>query len=130
MEVTVPRTRKDEAPILIDAPVITGRYAELADYTVSFETFPQDADGTPVFRGLPDDRCQCPHWGIVVSGQLLLRFSDHDEVYRAGDAFYAPPGHVPVAAAGTEVVDFSPTALLQETMAVVGANMAAAAGAR
>jgi hypothetical protein len=33
-------------------------------------------------------------------------------------------------AAGTETVDFSPTKLLQETMAVVGANMAAMDGAR
>lgn len=103
-------------------------YAEVRDYTVSFEAFPEDAERTPAFCGLPDDRCHCPHWGIVTSGQLTLRYRNHDEVYRAGDAFYAPPVHVPVVTAGTETVDFSPTKRFQETMAVVGANMADAAG--
>ncbi len=126
----MPRIRKDEAPVLVDAPLIQGRYAELDDYTVSFQTFPETADGAPVFRGLPDDRCQCPHWGIVLSGRLTLRYADREETYHAGDAYYAPPGHTPAVAAGTETVDFSPTKLLQETMAVVGANMAAMDGAR
>jgi hypothetical protein len=126
----MPRTRKDEAPLLVNDPLIQGRYAEVGDYTVSFETFPEDADGTQAFRGLPDDRCQCPHWGIVTAGRLTLRYPGHDEVYLAGDAYYAPPGHIPVAAAGTEAVDFSPTEQLRATMAVVGANLALAAGAR
>ncbi|MFG2794653.1 hypothetical protein [Streptomyces sp. NPDC048419] len=124
----MPRTRKDEAPLLVDAPVIQGRYIELDDYTVSFETFPGDADGTQAFRGLPDDRCQCPHWGIVLTGRLLLRYRDRTETYEAGDVYYAPPGHVPVVTAGTETVDFSPSKEFQQTMAVVAANMAASGG--
>ena len=119
----MPRTRKDEAPVLVDVPVLEGRYVELDDYTVSFETSRDDADGTPLFRGLPDDRCQCPHWGVVVAGRLVLRFADREESYEAGDAYYAPPGHVPVVTAGTEVVEFSPSAELQKTMAVLSANM-------
>jgi hypothetical protein len=125
----MPRIRKDEAPVLVNSPVIEGRYAELEDYTVSFETFPIDADGEQAFRGLPDDRCQCLHWGIVLSGQLMLRFADRTETYKAGDAYYAPPGHVPVVSAGTETVEFSPTKLLAATMSVIAANMAALAGA-
>ncbi|WP_255360276.1 MULTISPECIES: hypothetical protein [Kitasatospora] len=38
----MPRTRKDEAPLLVDAPVVQGRYVELDDWTVSFETFPAE----------------------------------------------------------------------------------------
>ncbi len=125
----MPRTRKDEAPLLVDTPVIKGRYAELDDYTVSFETFPEDADGTPAFRGLPDDRCPCPHWGMVISGRLVLHYRGHDESYQAGDVYYAPPGHVPVVTAGTETVEFSLTAELRRTMEVVAANMSQAGGA-
>src|SRR3954463_3209834 len=84
-EVDMPRTRKDEAPIVIDEAVITGRYVELDGYTVSFETFHTDADPAELFRGLPDDRCQCPHWGYVVSGRLIMRFADRHETYDAGD---------------------------------------------
>jgi hypothetical protein len=121
----VPRTRKDEAPLIVDEDEVTGRYVELADYTVSFETFHTEMDPAPLFRGLPDDRCQCEHWGIVVSGKLEMRYADGTEIYAAGDAYYAAPGHVPWPHAGTEVVEFSPTAELHDTMKVVSANLAA-----
>jgi hypothetical protein len=117
--------RKDEAPIIVDEAEIEGRYVELDEYTVGFETFHADVDPAPLFRGLPDDRCQCPHWGVVVSGTVTMRFGDHEETYTAGDAYYIAPGHLPLVYAGAEVVEFSPTAQLQQTMAVVGANMAA-----
>jgi hypothetical protein len=121
----MPRTRMDEAAVLVDTPVIQGRYVELDDYTVSFEAFPQDADATPVLRGLPNDPCQCPHWGMVLSGRLTLQFADHEEVYDSGDVYYAPPGHVPTVAAGTEAIEFSPTKQLRQTMGALASNLAA-----
>ncbi len=121
----MPRTCKDEAPILVDEPQIEGRYAELDDFTVSFETFPVAADPAPLFRGLPDDRCQCPHWGVVLTGAIVIRYADHEETYTVGDAYYIRPGHLPRTLAGTEIVEFSPSARLRETMAVVAANMQA-----
>ena len=121
----MPRTSKTEAPILVDEPPIEGRYVDLDGYTVSFETFRLDADPGPLFRGLPDDRCQCPHWGVVKSGQLIIRYADRDETFNAGDAYYIAPGHLPLVTAGTEVIEFSPTDALQQTMAVVGMNMEA-----
>ena len=74
----------------------------------SFVSFRQDVDGTALLKGLPDDRCQCPHWGYVLKGRLTYRFADHDEVFEAGDAFYLPAGHIPLADAGSEIVQFSP----------------------
>ena len=120
------RTSKADAPVTLDEPEIEGRYAELGDHTVSFESFPVDVDPAPFFRGLPDDRCQCPHWGVVLSGRIVFRYADHDEVYTAGDAYYGAPGHLPLLFAGTELIEFSPTAALTETMAVVGKNLQAA----
>jgi quercetin dioxygenase-like cupin family protein len=68
---------------------------------------------------------QSPHWGYVVSGRIRFRYADREEVYEAGDAYYAPPGHVPVIDAGTDLVEFSPTGPLEETMAVVAKNLEA-----
>jgi hypothetical protein len=129
-EATMPRTRKDEAPILLDEPEIEGRYVELGDWTVSYETFRVDVDPGPLYRGLPDDRCQCPHWGVVLSGRLVMRYADHDETFTAGDAYYIAPGHLPLVFEGASVVEFSPTDALQATTAVLGANMAARAVTR
>ena len=123
----MPRTTKAEAPIVVDAPILTTRRVDFDGFTLQFDEYHVDADGTPVFRGLPNDRCQCPHWGVVVSGEIRLRYADREEVYLAGDAYYAPPGHVPMVAAGTEVVEFSPTEEYSRTMDTVAKNFAAAA---
>ena len=120
------RSSKAEAAIGVDEPVIEGRYAELEDLTVGFETHKADVDPAELFRGLPDNRCQCKHIGYVISGRIVFRYADHDETYEAGDAYVAPPGHLPLMFAGTELVEFSPTESLNATMSVVGANLAAA----
>lgn len=122
----MPKVSKATAPQTEDIGVLVGRYGELDGYTVGFEEYREDADATPFFKGLPDDRCQSPHWGYVVSGRVTFRYADREESYEAGDAYYAPPGHIPVVTAGTELVEFSPTEEYRATMAVVGANLAAA----
>ena len=70
---------------------------ELDGYTVSFTSLLEDIDATPFMKGLPDDRCQCPHWGYVIKGKMTARYADRDEVFEAGDASYAPPGPTPGA---------------------------------
>ena len=106
-----------------DYGLVEDRHAEFEGYTVNFATFRQEMDGTPMLKGLPDDRCQCPHWGYVFKGKLTMRFADHEEIYEAGDAFYAPPGHVPVHEAGTEYLQFSPSEPLRQTSEVILKNM-------
>jgi len=121
----MPRAAKADSAVQVDEPEIEGRYAELGDYTVAFETHKQDMDPGALFAGLPDDRCQCPHWGVVISGKIVFRYADHDETYVAGDAYYGAPGHLPVLFANTELIEFSPTAALNETMQVIDANLTA-----
>ena len=81
----MPSANKMTTPIAVDLPEIQGRYAELDRYTVGFESYPEHVDPAPLFRGLPDDRCQCPHWGVVQSGQITFRWATHEETYGAGD---------------------------------------------
>jgi hypothetical protein len=122
----MPRTSKEEAPILFDEEVAEGRYVELDGYTVGYETYKADVDPAPLFSGLPNDRCQCPHWGVVVRGRVVFRYADHDETFEAGDAYYGAPDHLPLMSEGTEVIEFSPTVELHQTMAVVAQNLEAA----
>ena len=78
-------------------------------YTVGFETYTQTADLPPFFKGLPDDRCQCSHWGYVLEGKVVFKTADGEEAFLAGDAYYVSPGHSPEIFEGSEVVEFSPT---------------------
>jgi hypothetical protein len=124
----VPKASKTTATQSASQPGYEGRYDELDGYTVAFEEFSDGGDFSPLFRGLPDDRCQSPHCGVVLTGSMTFTYADREEVIGAGEAYYAPPGHTPAAAPGTEVVEFSPSADLQRTLAVVMANAAAMAG--
>jgi len=101
-----------------------GHYGEIADYTIGFERYEADFDAAPLFVGLPDDRCQAPHWGYVVSGRVGYRTAAGEETFEAGTAYYVGPGHTPVLYAGGEVVEFSPTADMARTMEVVSRNAA------
>jgi hypothetical protein len=116
---------KDTAHEVVSMEGFEGRYEELGGYTVGWETFAATMDAAPLFRGLPDDHCQSPHWGVVLAGELTFHYVDGSvDVVRPREAYYARPGHVPSMIAGTSVVEFSPTEALQQTMAVVTANVA------
>lgn len=120
----MPKTSKATASrVQVLEGIGEGRSEELDDYVVSFSSYTGDYDPAEYFRGLPDDRCQCRHWGYVLKGKIVFRYADHDETYEAGDAFYAPPGHTPVVFEGTEVVEFSPATEAAKTGEVVRKNM-------
>jgi hypothetical protein len=124
----MPHASQANAPIEADYDVASERTAHLDGYTVQFVSIHEDNDLAPMLKGLPDDACQCPHWGYVLSGQLTVRYTTGEqEQITSGDAFYMSPGHTPSAAAGTEFVIISPQAELEETMAAIGANMARSA---
>lgn len=101
-----------------------GHFEDAGDYTIAFETYTEDADLSGFFDGLPDNRCQCPHWGYVLQGKVAFHYGDHSEIIEAGHAYYIPPGHTPQIFSGTEVVEFSPTVELEQTMEVVMKNVA------
>ncbi len=68
--------------------------------------------GVASARSLPahcDGRCDRPHWGYVITGVLRVVYPDHEEVVRAGDAYYVAPGHLGAVLHGAELVDFTPT---------------------
>ena len=120
----MPKLSKETAKAEDYGPAVDW-HGELDGYTVNFVSIRQSMDLAPLLKGLPDDRCQCPHWGYVVKGRLIWRFADHEEVFEAGDAFYVPPGHAPEAEAGSEFVQFSPTEELQVSEEAIAKNMQA-----
>lgn len=92
-------------------------------YTVCFESHSSDQDLGPLFEGLPNDECQFPRLGYVLAGSIEFRIGDRSETYTTGEAYYVPPGHVPIHRDGTQIVEFSPTEPLGQTIGVVMANL-------
>jgi hypothetical protein len=121
----MPKVSKESAAHVDDHGVVEDRHEDLDGYTVNFVSFRQEIDATPLLRGLPGDSCPCPHWGYVLKGRVTYRFDDHEEVFEAGDAFYLPAGHIPTAEAGSELVQFSPSAELKVVDEAIMRNLQA-----
>lgn len=123
----MPKASKATASETFEVEGYEGHFEQFEDnFTVGFETYTADADMAPLFVGLPDDRCQCAHWGYVIKGKVTFTFADgHEETYETGDAYYAPPGHTPRLYTGTEIVEFSPSDELANTVAVIEKNLEA-----
>ena len=119
------KSSRQDLPVAAEMPEGTMRQVDWGSMTIEAGDVRQTIDATPLFRGLPEDRCQCPHWGYVLKGQIRFKFADHEEIYSAGDVYYAPPGHATVLEAGAEYVEFSPTDEYRKTMEVVEGNMQA-----
>ena len=115
----MPKASRESISQVKDFGVAEDRTEDLGGYTVNFVSILKDHDLGPMLAGLPGGHCSCPHWGYVVKGKLTVRYGDREETIGAGEAFYMPPGHVPAATAGSEVVQFSPTPQLQTVEAAI-----------
>ena len=116
---------KQDVPATVDLPGVVIREAEWGEMNVAIENMAAGNVTAPLFKGLLDDRCQCPHWGYVVKGRLRVFYKDHEEVLSAGDAYYLAPGHTTVFDEDTETVEFSPKGEYQTTIEVAARNFAA-----
>ena len=61
----------------------------------------------PLFAGLPDDRCQCAHWGYIISGTMRVHSSDGSRDYAAGEVYYWEPGHNLEAVTAAEYIEIT-----------------------
>jgi hypothetical protein len=107
---------KVDLPVAETGEGFESRHAEWGAYTVAFDTQSR-ADPPEIFEGLPNDKCQCPHWGFVFKGRMVYDVNGVREEFGAGEAFYLPPGHLGIEIApGTETLEFSPTVELKRTI--------------
>src|SRR5437763_59914 len=115
----MPKVSKETASHVQDFGPAVDRTEDLDGYSVSFVSIKQTHDLGPILKKLPSGDCQCPHWGYVFKGRMIVRYGDREEVCEAGDAFYMSPGHAPEAEAGTELLMISPTPEYAELQAAM-----------
>jgi hypothetical protein len=107
---------KNDIPTKIDVPGVVARQAlnfgDASDYgSLSAEYFSlgAGADTAPLTKGLDNDACHAPHWGFIMSGEVVIAYTDDpQETCVGGDLFYWPPGHSVRVVKDAEVILFSP----------------------
>jgi hypothetical protein len=117
-------TSKDELePMVIGE--YEGRSIDAAGIRIAFERMPAQfpPDESP-FKGLPDDRCQCDHWGYLFKGSFRVTYLDGpDEIVNAGEAYHLRPGHFVQTLEAVEMIELSSVEEHDRTMATLARNM-------
>lgn len=122
------QSNPENLPVLIDRAGSSLRGAEWGGMVVLHYSIPAGTDMKPLMAGMPDDLCQCPHWGYVLKGRVRISHKDSDQVVEAGELFYAEPGHAPVFEEDTQMIEFSPKEAWYSMMAAISKNLAAMPG--
>jgi len=110
------RIPKDQIPAKIDVPGAVARqtlgfgdatgYGKMAG---EYFTLGAGTDIAPLLKGLKDDGCHAPHWGYMLTGELVVTFTGgRTETCSQHDLFYWPPGHTVRVVKDAELVLFSP----------------------
>ena len=102
-----------------------GRQVDAGEMRIAFESMPAQfpPDESP-FKGLPDDRCQCDHWGYLFKGSFRATYTDGtEETVRAGEAHHLRPGHFVQALEPAELIEISPVEEHDRTMATIAGNL-------
>lgn len=102
------RVNANDLPIAFTAGDATVRAADWGNLRALLISLPAGTDAGPLLKGLPDDLCQCPHWGYVRKGRLQVTYADREETFTEGDMYYMPSGHTLVTETDVELIEFSP----------------------
>jgi hypothetical protein len=110
------RVAKEDVDVRMETPGVVIRqrlnFGDVSGFDkISGEYFSLAAgvDTTPLFVGLEGDRCQCPHWGFVLRGEITTTdATGAQETVTADDLFYWPAGHNVKVNADAEIIMFSP----------------------
>lgn len=100
---------RNELTTRLEAGGVCIQGEDWGDINVARIRFPAGADAAPLLQGLPNDLCQCPHWGTVVKGSIHVTYADGtEETVKAGEVYYWPPGHTVRVDEDYEAIEFSP----------------------
>lgn len=118
------RISKEQIPAKINVPGAVARqvsdfgsadgYGEMAGEYFSLGA---GTDIAPLLKGLKDDGCHAPHWGYMLSGELVVTYTDGStDACNGNDLFYWRPGHTVRVVSDAEVILFSPAREHTEVM--------------
>jgi hypothetical protein len=115
---------KQDIPVRIDVPGATARQAPDFGDTSGAGTLGGEylslgagTDIAPLLHGLTDDACQAPHWGYVLTGTVVVTYTDGtEETCAADELIYWPAGHSVRVIDDAELILFSPQVAHGEVM--------------
>ena len=72
----MPSVKLEDLPVIMEADTARGTGTSWQGMQVGHFQIKSGTDITEALKGLPDDMCPCPHWGLVLKGAIHLRYAD------------------------------------------------------
>lgn len=113
--------------MLLQAGDASVRGVDWGEMRLTIVSVPAGTDFSPLLQGLPNDRCQGPHWGYVLKGRIRITYATEQETLAAGDYFYLPPDHTGFAEEDTEFIELAPPGLHDDFLRSAHRNLGIAA---
>lgn len=105
----------NDLPVEVAQGELETRYIELGEMAIRHARVPAGTDFTPVLKGLPNDRCPSPHWGIVLEGSIHLKHADgSEETATAGEIYHWPAGHTARADEAVVFIEIGPVGPMRQ----------------
>ncbi len=83
----------DDLPTVLEGPGVEIRGEDSGGMAICLIRLQAGVKTDPLFAGLPDDRCQCAHWGYIQSGTMRVHGADGTRDYDTGESYHWAPGH-------------------------------------
>jgi hypothetical protein len=100
----------DDLPTEMQGPGVEIRRKDFGGLAMCLIRLEAGLRTDPLFAGLPDDRCQCAHWGYIVSGTMRVHGADAvARDYATGETYYWEPGHNLEAVTDAEYLEITKT---------------------
>ena len=62
----------DDLPTELEGPGTEIRRTDRGGLALCLLRLEKGVDTRPLFKGMPDDECQCTHWGYMISGTIRV----------------------------------------------------------
>ena len=111
------KMNRDALPDALNAGGVRFQGVDWGELNISHIHLPKGADATPLLEGMPQNLCQCPHWGMVLKGSINVRYGDgKTETVSAGEVYHWPAGHTVWVDEDYQAIEFSPAGEMREVV--------------
>jgi hypothetical protein len=98
----------ERLPTVLKGPGTEIRREDRGGLAVCLLRLDKGVDTRPLFTGLPNDECQCTHWGYMIRGTIRVHTADGSTDYETGETYHWAPGHNLEALTDCEYLELSP----------------------
>ena len=116
------RAGPDELTVEFEQDGLEIRAGRWGGMHVARYALPAGTDLGPFFAALPEGLCSSDHFGIVLEGEITVRYKDgSEETTRAGDLYYWPGGHTGWTEQGVVFIAVTPLAQVEADEKIIAA---------